>query len=271
MCDLWQHTTRSDTPRGALVVQLDDALQTMRRQARQPVQIKLYNAGSFFDARAVPEADDEAIAERLATFERVIVESHPALIGRRQSRFVEMLKHAASGSAGPRLEVAMGLETAHPEALERLNKRFTPAQFAKAAERLRRTGADLRVFVLVGVPFILAAEQRSWLARSIAFAFDCGATAVSLIATRGGNGALDALAAEGAFDPPALADLEEGLGAALPSARGRVFADLWDLDRLAACQACFAARRDRLQAMNLHQRVLPLASCGTCGMPGRNL
>jgi radical SAM enzyme (TIGR01210 family) len=268
MCDLWQHTTTSDTPRGALVAQLDDALQAMRGLARQPVQIKLYNAGSFFDGRAVPQADDEAIAGRLASFERVVVESHPALIGRRQSRFGEMLMRAAGGGAGPRLEVAMGLETAHPDALERLNKRFTPAQFANAAERLRRTGADLRVFVLVGVPFIPGAEQRSWLAWSIAFAFDCGATAVSLIATRGGNGALAPLAAEGAFDPPALSDLEEGLGAALPSARGRVFADLWDLERLAACRGCFAARRDRLQSMNLQQRVLPPVRCGACGMPG---
>jgi uncharacterized Fe-S cluster-containing MiaB family protein len=163
----------------------------------------------------------------------------------------------------------MGLETAHPDALERLNKRFTPAQFASAAARLLRTGADLRVFLLVGVPFIPRHDQHAWLARSIAFAFECGATAVSLIPTRAGNGALDALAAEGAFEPPRLEDLEDALGAALPSVRGRVFADLWDLRRLAACEACFAARRDRLQRMNLEQRVPPLAGCETCGMPSR--
>jgi radical SAM enzyme (TIGR01210 family) len=268
MCDLWQHTTTSDTPPNALVRQLDDALEMMRRLQPPPVQIKLYNAGSFFDGRAVPEADYDAIAARLAGFERVIVESHPALIGGCLVRFAATLARAARRGANPQLEIAMGLETAHAEALEQLNKRFTPAQFASAAERLRRTGADLRVFLLVGVPFIPRGSQQSWIARSIAFAFDCGATAVALIPTRAGNGALDVLAAEGAFEPPVLADLEEALGAALPSARGRIFADLWDLQRLAACQSCFAARRDRLRLMNLEQRVPPLAPCGTCGMPG---
>ncbi len=266
MCDLWQHTTTTDTPPGAIVRQLDDALEVMRGFEPLPAHLKLYNAGSFFDARAVPDADYDAIAERLAGFDRVIVESHPALIGSRLLRFMDALARTAKGPH-PRLEVAMGLETAHADALERLNKRFTPAQFASAAARLRGAGAGLRVFLLVGVPFIPRHEQQVWIARSIAFAFECGATAVSLIPTRAGNGALDLIAAEGAFDPPRLEDLEDALAAAIPSPRGRVFADLWDLERLAACDACFAARRNRLHRMNLDQRVLLLPACPTCGMP----
>jgi radical SAM enzyme (TIGR01210 family) len=266
MCDLWQHTTTSDTPPGALVRQMDEALASLRGLSPMPSQIKLYNAGSFFDARAVPEADDEAIAARLGGFERVIVESHPALIGRRLQRFLDALERGAGAGVGPRLEVAMGLETAHPEALERLNKRFTIAQFAASAARLLRAGADLRVFLLVGVPFIPRLEQRPWIERSVAFAFECGATAVSLIPTRGG-GALDVLAAQGVFEPPSLVGLEDALETALRSAPGRVFADLWDLQRFAACEACFGARQDRLRVMNLEQRVAPPVSCRTCVVP----
>src|SRR5512141_309231 len=57
MCDLWQHTIAEDTPRGALVRQLDSALESLQAAGTLPDHLKLYNAGNFFDARAVPEAD----------------------------------------------------------------------------------------------------------------------------------------------------------------------------------------------------------------------
>ena len=112
---------------------------------RVPVSgMKLYNAGSFFDPRAVPDADYDGVAEALAGLSRVIVESHPALIGPRVDRLLGSLARRRS-SDGPaiQLEVAMGLETAHPEALDRLNKRFTLEQFARAAAIARgaRSGA----------------------------------------------------------------------------------------------------------------------------------
>jgi hypothetical protein len=40
-----------------------------------------------------------------------------------------------------------------------------------------------------------------------------------------------------------------------------VFVDVWDLERFAHCPHCTAARRDRLQAMNLDQVVLPQRPC----------
>jgi archaeosine synthase beta-subunit len=264
MCDLWQHTIAGDTPPGALVRQLDAAQESLRAAGQLPEQVKLYNAGNFFDPRAVPECDYDAIAERLIGFSLVIVESHPMLIGDRLSRFGAALARASGRIGAPGLEVAMGLETAHPEALERLNKGFTGAQFAEAAERLRRCGAGLRVFLLVGVPFIHPSEQQEWIAQSISFAFECGATAVSLIPTRPGNGALEALG----FEPPGLADLESALARALPGASGRVFADLWDLERFAACDSCFAGRHDRLRLMNLEQRAQPAVGCAVCGASG---
>jgi hypothetical protein len=191
----------------------------------------------------------------------VIVESHPALIGARLARFMEVLQHAARRSPPPAIEVAMGLETAHPAALARLNKGFDTAQFAAAAARLRQAGAALRVFVLVGVPFIPAGEQRFWVAKSVSFAFECGATVVSLIPTRSGNGALEALN----VGTPVLSDLEGALEDALPHPGGRVFADLWDLERFADCAVCIGQRRARLRAMNLEQRVLPGIACLACG------
>jgi hypothetical protein len=83
---------------------------------------------------------------------------------------------------------------------------------------------------------------------------------VSLIPTRGGNGALDALG----MTAPTLGDLEAALTLALRNAPGRVFADLWNLERFAGCAHCFAARRERLRMMNLDQRVRPGVACTNC-------
>src|SRR5262249_8979473 len=125
MCDLWQNTLPGDTPPGPLPRQIRAALAPLPA-ARW---IKLYNAGSFFDPRAIPAGETESIAEELARFERVIVESHPALIGDRCADFAARLPG--------RLEVAMGLETIHPDVLPRLNKRMSLAQFREAADFLR--------------------------------------------------------------------------------------------------------------------------------------
>lgn len=254
MCDLWKHTLETATLPGALPRQLDVALE---RLAPLPSRIKLYNAGSFFDPRAVPVSDYAAIAARLTRFEQVVVESHPALVGERVDRW-----QAALG--GVPLEVAMGLETAHPEALERLHKRMTLDQFAAAAAGLRERGASVRAFVLVPPPFVAPDEEAVWLRRSIAFAFDVGVSVLSLVPTRLGNGALDALHERGEFRAPRLRDLEQALDAALPEPRGRVFADLWDLAAFSDCGACLEARRDRLHAMNLRQEILPQVACGSC-------
>jgi hypothetical protein len=250
MCDLWRDTIEIDTPRGAIPAQIAAARAAVRDDVVPVTGMKLYNAGSFFDSRAVPESDYDDIAANLAGLSRVIVESHPALIGARVDRLIAALSRQAAAGAAPQLEVAMGLETVHAEALDRLNKRFTFERFADAARALADRKVALRVFLLIAPPFVPTDEQDAWLLRSIDAAFSCGATVVSLIPTRAGNGALDELAEAGWFRAPDLDDIERSFAMALTHAagRGRVFVDVWDLE---------PARRDRLVAMNLSQRVLP--------------
>jgi hypothetical protein len=267
MCDLWMHTLSVDTPRGALVRQIDDARRQMG--APLPAQVKLYNAGSFFDPRAVPESDYGDLANVVRGFGRVIVESHPSLVGPRLRRWRDALSRASGDELAPAVEVAVGLETAHPAALDRMHKRFTIDDFARAAERVRLEGATLRVFLLVGVPFLRRDEQIEWLQRSVACAFACGASVVSLIPTRGGNGALEALAGEESFQPVTVEDLENAFDAVLPEPRGRVFVDTWDLQRFSRCTACIERRRERLTTMNLTQQTLPRAACEACAAGDR--
>jgi radical SAM enzyme (TIGR01210 family) len=193
--------------------------------------------------------DYTAIAERSNRFERVIVESHPALVGDACLRFRNLVT--------ARLEVAMGLETVQPEILARLNKRMTLDQFSSAAEFLARHSMDLRAFVLIKPPFMAECEAVEWAARSLDFAFDCGATAVSLIPTRAGNGVMDELARRGDFSPPGLNTVEDAFDYGIGLGRGRVFVDLWDFH---PAETCAAARMARLREMNLEQRMLPRLS-----------
>ena len=162
----------------------------------------------------------------------------------------------------------MGLETAHPEVLEKLNKGMTLDDFTRAAEFLVRHGVALRAFILLRPPFLPEEDEaRHWAKRSIDFAFDCGASVASLIPTRGGNGAMEALEVLGQFSPPRLADLEAAAGYGVGLQRGRVFADLWDLEKFSQCADCCDARCQRLRRMNLGQQVEPPVRCEACDTP----
>ncbi len=261
MCDLWTHTVDASVPAGAIPRQIRRALAALP-PARQ---VKLYNAGSFFDPGAIPPGDDEAIADALAGFGRVIVEAHPAFLAGTHAERCLRFRDRLRG----RLEVAIGLETAHPDALARINKRMTLDAFAAAAAFLARHDIDLRVFVLLNPPFVPRAEAVTWACRSVDLARAHGAAVVSVIPTRGGNGAMEALRdpAHGApSDAGApwsrLRDLEAvveyGLSGARP--RLRVFADLWDIERLFEC-GCSPRRAERLRRMNLEQAIAPRVEC----------
>lgn len=249
MCDLWRHTTDVSVAVGDIPAQIDYALERLAPARR----IKLYNSGNFFDTKAIPPADYPAIAARLDGFESVIVENHPRLCGPSCLEFRDLL----SG----RLEVALGLETAHPEVLERLNKRMTLDDFRRAADVLLDAGIAIRTFILLRPPFLSEAEGVEWALRSIEFAFDAGVTCCSVIPTRSGNGIMDRLERDGTFHPPSISSIESVLEQGIATDRGRVFVDVWDLERFYDCGDCGPARRDRLEKMNLTQRVAPPVRC----------
>lgn len=252
MCDLWRNTIADTVPQGAIPKQIDYALERLPASR----QIKLYNSGSFFDPRAIPSGDHTAIAQRLSEYERVIVECHPALIGDACIRFRDLI--------GGMLEVAMGLETVHPEILPRLNKRMTVDMFSRATRFLRDHAIDMRAFVLVRPPFMREEEAIEWAERSVEFAFECGASAATLIPTRGGNGAMEELAVAGNFAPPAVSTIERAAEKGIRLGRGRVFTDLWDAEKWPGCSHCRTMRIARFRTMNLEQRIPEAVECKAC-------
>ncbi len=252
MCDLWKNTLEELVPTGAIPEQIRFGLDRLGKID----EIKLYNSGSFFDHKAIPPEDYPDIAKLAAPFDRVIVESHPSLIGEDCLHFRDMLNS--------KLEVAMGLETAHPDVLEKLNKGITLDSFREAADFLSRHDIDLRVFILVRPPFMNEDEGFEWACRSLDFAEEVGASVSILIPTRGGNGAMEILREQGNFEPPKLHTLEKALDYGINNINGRVFADLWDLKQFSNCPVCFEKRRKRLEEINLTQEIQAYPECGSC-------
>ena len=189
MCDLWRHTIDDDTPAGADSRASDAPRGTRSRHAgRRRHAPEAVQRGQLLRS---PRGAGSRLRRRgaaLAGLERVIVESHPALVGAARRSLSRRARRArAPNGAAMSLEVAMGLETAHPAALERLHKRMTFETFATAAASRVQRGVALRVFLLVSPPFVPPDEQDAWLLQSIERAFSCGASVVSLVPTRLGQ------------------------------------------------------------------------------------
>jgi radical SAM enzyme (TIGR01210 family) len=249
MCDLWKNTTDETVPPGTIAGQIEWALSQMSGIEH----IKLYNSGSFFDNRAIPEEDYNKIAELVRELKTVIVESHPVFINEKCLSFRDMLK--------PDLQLAVGLETVNPEILRKLNKKMAPQDFRSSIGFLTANGITTRAFILLKPPFMSEGEGVFWAERSIDFAFDSGAECCVVIPVRAGNGAMDELAEKDLFSPPDVKSLEKVVEYGISLKAGRVFADTWDLKLFSKCDRCIGQRIARLTEMNLSQKVVGPVSC----------
>lgn len=176
MCDLWHNTLTHPTPPGAMVRQIEAALD----QTQHRGWIKLYNAGNFFDTASVPREDYAAIARAVNDFDRVIVENHPRIGPRHINDFDALIDG--------QLEIAIGLETVHPRMLERWNKRFTRDQLESFLSSLHRRGIDSRVFLMVGGPGWSVDESIAWARCSVRYAAHRGCRHATLIPVRRDDG-----------------------------------------------------------------------------------
>ena len=249
MCDLWKNTTDETVSIGAIPKQIEYALENLSSVKH----IKLYNSGNFFDEKAIPPEDYEAIIHLLHGFDTVLVENHPKLIDQNVIKFRDKLKAD--------LQVAIGLETVHPEVLLILNKQMTLNDFGASVKFLNQHDILTRAFILLRPPFIDEEEGIDWAMKSIDFAFKSGVECCGIIPTRSGNGALNILESQGYFHLPKIESLEKVLEDGISLNKGRVFADLWDLEQFSSCKKCVVKRKERMDQMNLRQVVLPSIGC----------
>lgn len=105
------------------------------------------------------------------------------------------------------------------------------------------------------------AVRIDWAQRSIDYAFSLGVECCVVIPVRPGNGIVEALEAKSLYSRTNLAELQSVVEYGIRSGRGRVFADLWDVENIAGCPGCSAARAVALEEMNLTQRPSASADC----------
>jgi radical SAM enzyme (TIGR01210 family) len=244
MCDLWKHTFDTETKAGDLIAQVEIGLANL-----PPAPwIKLYNASNFFDPRAVPDSDRIEIGRRVASMDRVIVENHPRLLDRERVRTFRDLLHG-------KLEIAIGLETVHPFAMQVMNKQMHPCDYEDAMRWLREEEIDGRAFVLLQPPGVRSEEAIASLIDTVQFAANAGVRHISLIPTRRGNPWLDRLIDDGLYRLPALDALETAFQRCLELFPQQiVVADTWDWSSIPGqCDRCSKARLRRIDQVNLDQ------------------
>ena len=252
MCDLWKNTLNESVASGDIPHQIKMALARMP----QAQNLKLYNSGNFFDKKAILREDYESIADLVKGFETVLVEAHPSFIGQPVLDFQKLI--------GPKLQVAIGLETVHPAVMDHLNKKMSLDDFSKAVKFLSNNGISTRAFILLRPPFLSEEEGVLWAKKSLDFAFESGVECCVIIPTRPGNGALDTLSMDGLFEPPSIESLASVLDYGVSLKRGRVFADLWDIEQFATCESCVSMRITRMKLINEAQQTLPNIVCKDC-------
>ena len=218
MCDLWKNSLDDSVVPGMIPDQIRWGLE----QLPPARHLKLYNGSSFFDPAAIPEADYPEIIRLAEGFNSLIVENHPRLCGQGLLDFARALK--------PRLQVAMGLETVHPDGLRQLNKKMSLEDYSATVKRLHENDIGVRTFIMLRPPGLSEEEGIYWAKRSLDFAFEAGSEICSLIPTRAGNGAMEQLQEAGLFAPPLPESMLEVLEYGLSLNAGPVFADSWDED-----------------------------------------
>ncbi len=129
---------------------------------------------------------------------------------------------------------------------------------------MRKNDIGVRTFILLRPPFLDEAEGVEWARRSLDYAFGVGVECCVVIPTRPGNGIMEVLQAQGDFGQPRIRSLEAAVEYGINLKAGRVFGDLWDIEKFVVCKQCDMGRAERLRRMNLAQALTPPVVCGTC-------
>ncbi len=127
--------------------QVEAALARIPAHVQAPVEVDLYDSGSYFNPDEVPELAQSAMLALAAARPEVtslLVETRPEYVT------TARLERALSACRGKPLEVGIGLESANPEILsQRIHKGYTWEQFAAAAKLVAGAGVRLLVYVLL--------------------------------------------------------------------------------------------------------------------------
>ena len=137
--------------------QLEKAL----RKYRGERVVKIFTSGSFLDSKEISTEMQVRIARAFEGADRLIVESLPEFV------VPKILEPVVQDN----LEIAIGLESASDEVLERnVNKSFRVKDYVRAAELMKEMGIPLKTYLLLKPPFMTEKEAIEDAKRSVLFA-----------------------------------------------------------------------------------------------------
>jgi radical SAM enzyme (TIGR01210 family) len=129
------------------LAQVEAALARIPPGTAAPVEVDLYNSGSYFNPEEVPEAAQPAMLALAAARSEVtslLVETRPEYLT------AARLGRAVAACQGKPLEVGIGLESANPEILSRrIHKGYTWEDFASAASLIAQARVGLLAYILL--------------------------------------------------------------------------------------------------------------------------
>ncbi len=138
-------------------IQLEKALKRYRGEK----VVKIFTSGSFLDPNEISPEMQVRIARAFKDAERFIVESLPEFVTEK------ILEPVVQDN----LEIAIGLESASDEVLERnVNKSFRVKDYIRAAELMSEIGIALKTYLLLKPPFMTENEAIEDAERSVLFA-----------------------------------------------------------------------------------------------------
>ena len=207
MCGYAKDTLgRSATP-AELAEQLDRAL---ARYQEEPY-VKVYTSGSFLDDREVDPASRAALVRAFSgRARRLLFETLPEFA---TSETLEPLREAFSGE----VEVALGLESTHPDVLGRLvHKNAPPREYLDAGDRVRALGLRAKAYLLLKPPYLTESEAiRDVLASIVEASPHFDALSVNPVHIQNGT-VVEWMYHRGRYRPPWLWSVVETLRAGAP-------------------------------------------------------
>ena len=109
--------------------------------------VKIYTSGSFLDPTEIPKDFANMIMTDLVNYgiEKVLVESLPEFVHERHMQY----------DKSPKIEVAIGLESATPIVLDKcVNKRLTEKGFKRACRVVHEIGGTVKAYILLKPPYL---------------------------------------------------------------------------------------------------------------------
>ncbi|MFX0084567.1 MAG: archaeosine biosynthesis radical SAM protein RaSEA [Candidatus Hodarchaeota archaeon] len=171
----------------------------------KPIQIKIFNSGSFFDDDDVPRKLRFKLIQLIKNYSKIrkiSVESRPQYL---LNNFKEV-EHLKNQLSPVMLEIGIGLESSNNCILRDCwNKGFTLEDYAKTTQKIRSLGVKIKTYILVKPPFLTELEAINDTIKTVQDAVGIGTDIISLNPCNVQNGTLVAhLFRDDSYQPPWL-------------------------------------------------------------------